>query len=357
MVAPATGDPRVRGMRGLVARFVAAGVDVNDCLVIFERAQRWDDWCTAWCEAGDHREQLGREALGVGRTVSAAEHLAAAAAYYHFGKFLFLHDRDQYDEALRRSAQAYRDAAPLLSPPAERVEVPCQGASLPGYLRRPEGPPAPVAILVGGLDATKEELHVFSDIFLRRGLATLCFDGPGQGESAAALPIRPDYEVGISAALDVLAARADVRGDRVGVAGVSLGGYYAARGAAFDERVAALASVSGPFDWGSCWDQLPPLSRQHLRLSAGLANEEEARAFGARFTLEGVAQGIRCPVLVIQSQRDARLPEEEKTRLVRDVGEGCQLVMYENGDHVCHNISYRYRPLVADWVADALRPS
>jgi hypothetical protein len=30
------------------------------------------------------------------------------------------------------------------------------------------------------------------------------------------------------------------------------------------------------------------------------------------------------------------------------------LVVYPKGDHVCFNISYKYRPLTADWMAERL---
>ena len=31
------------------------------------------------------------------------------------------------------------------------------------------------------------------------------------------------------------------------------------------------------------------------------------------------------------------------------------LVMYPDGNHVCNNIPYKYRPLVADWMLETLR--
>ena len=31
------------------------------------------------------------------------------------------------------------------------------------------------------------------------------------------------------------------------------------------------------------------------------------------------------------------------------------LVMYPDGNHVCNNIAYKYRPLMADWMSEKLR--
>lgn len=348
-------DPRVEALKGLVARYVAAGADYNDCQRIFAQMQTWDDWCRAWSAMGRTHEELAQSALGQGHRVTAGEAWARAAIYYHFGKFLFLHDPQQHQRAHEATVRCYQRAAPLLAPPAERVQIPYARTRMAGYLRRPRGTQRPpVAILIPGLDATKEELHSFTEVFLRRGLATLCFDGPGQGESAAALPTRPDYEGAVSAALDWLQDREDVNADAVGVVGVSLGGYYAVRAAALEPRVKAAVTVCGPFEWGNCWQALPSLSRQALRLSAGLQTEEQARRLVGEFTLAGLAEDIRCPLLIIQSRADPRIPPEEKERLAREVRCPHQLVLYEDGDHVCHNLSYQYRPLVADWLGETL---
>ena len=62
----------------------------------------------------------------------------------------------------------------------------------------------------------------------------LSLDGPGQGEISTKLPIRHDYEVAVSAAIDAMESRDDIDAARVGLIGVSLGGYYACRAAAFE---------------------------------------------------------------------------------------------------------------------------
>ena len=125
--------------------------------------------------------------------------------------------------------------------------------------------------LIPGLDSTKEEFFNWENVFLQRGLATLSLDGAGQGESGFAIHIRPEYEQAVTAALDALAERRDLDLDRVGAVGVSLGGYYAPRAAAGEPRIQAVAGVSGPFNFGECWDGLPPLTRETFRHHSGAA--------------------------------------------------------------------------------------
>src|ERR1700704_6459480 len=102
-----------------------------------------------------------------------------------------------------------------------------------GLLRNPAAVDRPpVLLMIPGLDSVKEELQATADYFLRRGIATLAIDGPGQGETEFARNIEPAYEKPAGAAIDWLEGRHDVDASRIGVYGVSLGGYYAVRVAA-----------------------------------------------------------------------------------------------------------------------------
>ncbi len=72
-------------------------------------------------------------------------------------------------------AVACRQAAlPHLRPPGERVEIPYEGKTLAGILRKPAGVERPpVVAMAMGLDSTKEECDAYEAPFLARGMATL----------------------------------------------------------------------------------------------------------------------------------------------------------------------------------------
>ena len=171
-------------------------------------------------------------------------------------------------KAAHSKAVACRQAAlPHLRPPGERVEIPYEGKTLAGILRKPAGVERPpVVAMAVGLDSTKEEGDAYEAPFLARGMATLIFDGPGQGEGQYDFPIRGDYEVPAGAVIDFIETRRDLDAARVGMWGVSLGGYYAPRAAAFDKRIKACIALGGPFDWGAAWDGLPELTREAFRV-------------------------------------------------------------------------------------------
>ncbi len=164
-------------------RMLGDGIWYPDLREILERVQHWDEWYDVWAAFGDRYERLGDEALGRGWKVSAGEYYWRACMHYHYGQFLYFRFPEKREAGQRRKQELYRNAAPLLVPPAERVEIPIDETSIPGCLRLPPGiAKAPCAILIGGLESTKEESYGFENLLLRRGVATLAFDGPGQGE-------------------------------------------------------------------------------------------------------------------------------------------------------------------------------
>jgi hypothetical protein len=49
------------------------------------------------------------------------------------------------------------------------------------------------------------------------------------------------------------------------------------------------------------------------------------------------------------------IPPSEGERLMQMASGRSELVVYEEGNHVCFNISYKFRPLTGDWMAERLR--
>src|SRR5439155_1095568 len=133
------------------------------------------------------------------------------------------------------------------------------------------------------------------------------------------------------------------------LAGVSLGGYYAPRAAAFEPRVKAVAGVSGAFNFGEVWDARPSLTKETFQHHSGAANPEEAREKAFELSLEGVAERIEQPLLVVTGKLD-RLVGWQESKKIADQAPSATWVRFEEGNHVCNNIPYKYRPLVADWL-------
>src|ERR1017187_10131151 len=245
-------------------RFTMNGVTAGDFERITSGLERWADWCGAWSGVAAEHEKLGRD--------------AQAAVYYHFAKFLFVDDLDQMRTAHMATVRCLNDALPHLNPPGRRIEIPFDGSHMVVVLRLPPGAgPHPVMIMIPGLDSAKEELRSTEDLFLERGIATFSVDGPGQGEAEYDLAIRGDWEVPGAAIIDYLAAEPALDASRIGVWGVSLGGYSAPRAASGDERVRACVALAGPFVFAEHWDQRPILTREAFRVRSKSADMAGAR--------------------------------------------------------------------------------
>jgi dienelactone hydrolase len=335
-------------------RFVQAGVDYNDFLVTTAGVERWEDWHDAWCRNADMHAALAAEAAADGRRLTAGEAWARATVGYHFAKFVWMVDPDLSRAAADRAVAAMTKTHEYLDPDAERIEVPLEGGRVVGNLRKPGGVErAPLVLLVPGLDSTKEEFFRLEEVFLDRGMATLSIDGPGQGESGYELPIRADYDVAVAAVLDAIAGRTDVDLDRVGVLGVSLGGYYAPRVLAFEPRVKAGVGLSGPYRFSDIWDGAPPQTRETFVAKSFAKDEEEGRARAAELDLSGVAERIQQPYLAITGKLDRLIPWQQTERGASEAPRG-EFILHEDGNHGCANVPYKTRPVAADWLREQL---
>ena len=351
-----TNDARVEAaISHWAPRFVANGVPLADFQEVTAAIERWEDWCRAWSERAAVHEALGRVALAQGFALSAGEHLTTAAVCYHFAKFLFVNDMAQMRAAHAKAIACRNEALRHLEPRGERVAVPYEGASLYGNLRLPAGSgAAPVAIMCMGLDSAKEEMESYERLFLERGIGTFAFDGPGQGEAEYDFAIRGDYEVPVRAVVEALSARRDIDADRIGIWGVSLGGYYAPRAAAFETRIRACIGLSGPYDMSECWDVLADLTRAAFRARSHCADDGEARAKAATLSMKGIAGRITCPLLLVTGKLDRLVPWQHTERLAREALGPVETLIIEDGNHVANNRGYRYRPQCADWMARQL---
>lgn len=336
------------------SRLVANGVAFDDFKRVTASLEAWDDWLDAWRAVGDEHRARGIEAREAGRLVSAAEAFALAAVCFHFAKFVWVLDAERNHACTRLAIECLAAARAIDDPTFERLEVPFAGAFLAANLRRPAGVERPpVVILIPGLDSTKEEFANLEAVFLRRGMATLAMDGPGQGESGFALDIRPDYDVAVGAVIDALGDRSDIDLARIGACGVSMGGYYAPRAAAFEKRIRAVIGISGPYDMSSNWDNLPSLTRETLMHHTGASSLEDARARAGQLNLSGVAELIDQPALIMTGKLDRLIPWES-TKQIADEAPNATWILYEDGTHVVNNRPFVHRPVIGDWMAEQL---
>jgi len=348
-------DPQVQEVLDIwAARFLSSQIPLGDLTATIDRIDGWSDWGPEWMVTARIHEELGEQAWEEGRRISAVGAFLAAARCYHLSYFLSVDDEEAHVHGLAKMLECHDRVLPYMEPPVEKITISFPGADLVGLLSLPpKGGAAPLVILLPGLDSTKETRHGGRGPLLRRGLAVLSLDGPGQGEMSTKLPIRHDYEVAVSAAIDSLNGRDDIDTSRVGLIGASLGGYYACRSAAFESRVGAAVANCGPYDWVDCWDELPEVTRGAFRKYSWSSSDEEAREKAEALDLTGVAEKIAQPLVVVHGMLDPLIGVEHARRIAEEAP-NATLITVDEATHGVSNLGYRYEPWVNDWMAGRL---
>ncbi|WP_366555382.1 alpha/beta hydrolase family protein [Aquibaculum sediminis] len=203
-------------------------------------------WVSAFSELAESLMALGKVAETKGHLVSARDHFLRAASYYRSAEYF----SDPYGAEAQRlglaCADAFAGAVPHLPGVVEPVAIPYEGLTLPGYLVRPDRSDTPnkTLICLTGFDGTTEELWFeAARDGLDRGWTLLIVQGPGQVATMRLHPqltFRPDYEVPVRAIVDFALAQAGVDAERLGLYGISFGGYFAVRGTAHEPRIKAV---------------------------------------------------------------------------------------------------------------------
>ena len=328
-------------------------------------------WHEHWVALAAQLETRGDEALSAGRLQTAYGNFQRASLYYFWSEAFLPPEDGRKVSSLKKLLEAFSKAADASKGSIELVKIPYEDTTLPGYFMPADGVdgPAPCLVMFGGLDSAKEEFVSLAKDFNARGVSVLALDGPGQGEALKLQKLRSrfDYEVPAGAAYDYAASRDDVDESRIALFGASMGGYYAARAAAFEKRFVACIILGAQYDYRETWVRRMniepgaplPAPQSHLFDVLGVANWDEALEALTPFTLAGVAEKIECPTIVTHGELDKQIAVEDAHAFFAELGakdkelriftdeEGgsahCQLDCWEPG--------YSY---VADWVADKL---
>lgn len=334
-------------------RFLYGGIGAPQLGATLKRVRGVAGWPLAWAETGRDYLQAARAAERRGERLLGAELRAAAALCYHFGQLFELQDIARKRDLYGRAAALFRQAAPLLRPAIEPVEIPWRDLSLPAYLRCPEGDagPYPLVVLLNGASTVKEETTRWSRPLLKRGFATLALDTPGSGEAWDRVLGRPGQEDIADALLAFGEAHPALDARRVAVLGISLRGALAVQMAAHDERLAAAISVTAPFHPATYFRHLSELVTGEIAHLTG-AESGELSTLVARMSLVDVAPRLRSPLLVIGAGNDLVVPPRESLRLYQAAGGPKRLHFIPKANHVAFSHMEEWLAVAGSWLGE-----
>ncbi len=329
------------------------GADIGECLSTAYRIKEGDfeSWHTEWLKTANRVHKYADESLAAGHKISAREAYLRASNYYRVAEFLLIDPEDpRIENTWGKNKECFSKASGLFSPSFEPVEIPYEGTALPGYFYKVDNDnsksPRPTLIAHGGFDSTLEELYTSAAApALERGYNCLTFEGPGQGGviRKQKIPFRYDWEKVVTPVVDyALTKPKDVDPKRLALMGISMGGYLAARAAAFEHRIAACILYNGVFDGYDAFASSFPKSlltaiengntevvntvldilsesdpnirfnMKHGMWTSGVNTPFELIQKSKNYTIKDIAQNIKCPTLVLEAEKDDSFPGQPK---------------------------------------------
>jgi dipeptidyl aminopeptidase/acylaminoacyl peptidase len=196
----------------------------------------------------------------------------------------------------------------------------------------------PLLIIHSGFDGTAEELYFeIASLAVNRGFNCLLFEGPGQGEviRQQKIPFRPNWESVVTPVVDFALKLPEVSPERIGLIGISFGGYLAPRAVAFEHRIKVCVANVGLYDfYGNVIEKSPPniqeilsnkeaskefnkriVENMNTNVDVGWLFANGMFTFGAKsptefllmlkpYNMKGYAEKINCNMLVVDSEKD-----------------------------------------------------
>jgi pimeloyl-ACP methyl ester carboxylesterase len=367
-----------------VAETYYKGADIGECLATAYRIKEGDfeSWYDEWIKTAKRIHHYAKACTSGGHLKSANEAFLRASNYYRTAGFLLIEPADpRFHASIELSKECFRNAISTFPFKVDAVEIPYEDTTLPGYYYHLEEQNAtfknmectgdgnvnqvcsdnldrklaissrdkfPTLIVHGGFDSTLEELYSYAAApALERGYNCLTFEGPGQGEVIRKqnIPFRYDWEKVVTPVFDFMTSKRkefNVDLERVVLMGISMGGYLAARAAAFEPRISACVLYDGVYDgYDAIKSGLPkPLldaieagnsefvnatfsdlmktdpnvkfNMKHGMWTTGTNTPYELITGAKKYSTKDILSLIKCPTLVLEGEKDDSFPGQPK---------------------------------------------
>jgi dienelactone hydrolase len=296
-----------------------------DQLEVAQRMKPFDleSWIAEWTRVADRNEELAEKAAAQGYKLTANEYYLRASGFYREAAWPQPVTEPRMLPTYKKMRDCFEKAWQQTRAPFEKVQINYEGKMLDGYFRKPNGGPAgkkyPVVIPFQGADTMAEATIMGGAAYVARGMAYLAVDFPGQGGALRLkdMHLPPDTERVVKAMIDYLETRADVDASKVGMQGISMGGYGVPRAASGESRIKAGFMSSGSYNLGQdLFEYYPPI-QERVRWIIGAKDLPDARKMLTDYTMDGRATRIECPMLIGYSKDDRIMDPQGAFRLYK----------------------------------------
>jgi len=188
-------------------------------------------------------------------------------------------------------------------------------------------------VAVHGSGGDRRDLLPEARLFAAAGYGVLLYDSPGHGESGGTPRWGAPERAAVRAAIGYLLQQPDVRAERLGAYGYSLGGYVVAGAAAEDPRIRAVAIAGTPSD---------PIEQTRYEYRHSGPFGVVGALTGVRLSgmdvrtaraIDVVAAIAPRPLLIVGSAGDGSVPASMASQLFQAAHDPKELLILERADH------------------------
>nr|WP_218681007.1 alpha/beta hydrolase [Rhodococcus qingshengii] len=245
--------------------------------------------------------------------------------------------------------------APALNLAVESVEIAVSGAeTAAGYLILPPGPgPHPLVLTTNGLEGTAQELAIPQLRYRDSGMAMFLMEMPGSYSYTRSMS--PDSEAIYHDVIDHLVADDRLDPERIAMVGVSFGGYWTARLAATDDRIACAIACGAPthhsFTGGAFGT--PQIILRALADTLGARHPLDLIRRLSALSIADRYADISMPLLVINGDNDTLMSTQDSIDLAETAPHGTVL-LYPDDDHCAMGHYRQWLDHSQRWLAEHL---
>lgn len=206
----------------------------DDCVNMAKEIKTFHDWTETMTRFAELAEQEGR--------------LLNAAAYYRSSEFYTTYDITRKESIYDKFSEVFYKA--VSEENYKREMIPYENAQIPILRFNAVGKKKGTILLHGGFDSFVEEWFFILKYLSQNGFDAIGFEGPGQGHMLIKQGVPLDYrwEKPVKCILDHYAI------DEASIFGLSMGGWFCMRAAAFEPRIKHVIASGHAIDYS----RIPP---------------------------------------------------------------------------------------------------
>lgn len=337
-------------------------------------------WTDSWLAAAENLIDQGKENIDAGHDLAAGNKFRRAAALMTAVEWS-MNRGDRKTEVFLTIRDLVRQSLDLANARYEDVKVPFANQELDAWFFKSDisvgNDERPTLLAYNGFHSSMDWYVQtrFVENCTRRGVNVLVFDHPGSGAARhlRGLPLTPYTEQSAGAAVDYLQSRNDVCADRIGVLGVSFGGYHAIRAVAYETRLAYAYCWGGWYYWppeevfaggdpdAEAGSSIEMADLEDLYWITGTNSKRSLYEVVTSFHLKDVCPDVRRPIFVMHGENDAQVTSWHAHQLIEKCvnapAKELKIIHAgEGGTQHCHtdNLDTPLH-LLCDKIADTLR--